>query len=74
MVEKSVGYGVSLIRLHGQGNWVEVSLRKHYWHVHTGSRSRMVATAAFDATGMSERDIVEASLRELLRSYVDEIA
>lgn len=74
MPEHTTGYVIVLRRSHGDRNWVAVDLRKQFWSVGTGTRSRAVATAGFYAQGMSERDIVESALRELLRAYVDEIA
>jgi hypothetical protein len=70
--ERTTGYGISITRTPNSG-WVSVTLRKHFWHVKTGSRSRMVAVTGFLADGMGEREIVESCLRELLRAYIDEI-
>lgn len=70
-VESTVGYGVTIARDPAQPGWVRVSLRKHFWAVKSGSRSRGIIWTTFLATGMSERDIIEAALRELLRQWVD---
>lgn len=72
-VTRATGYGISITRSQSGDGWVRVALRKHFWSVDAGSRSRPVAESGFYAEGMSERDIVESSLRELLRAYVDEV-
>lgn len=73
-IEKTMGYGLSISRSHSNRGWVRVTLRKHMWAHDAGSRSRLVAETGFYAMGMTEADIVESALRELLRSYVDDIA
>lgn len=71
--EKTVSYGITVKRSLVEPNWVDVGLRKHFWAVGTGSRSREVARSGFWATDMSERAILEAALTELLRAYRDEM-
>nr|CRY96128.1 hypothetical protein [uncultured prokaryote] len=71
MVEKSAGYAVTIARRIGEPGWVRISLRKHFWSVAQGSRSRQVAETGFYAEGMSERDILESALRELLLALND---
>lgn len=73
-IERTVSYSVGMSRLHSQPDWVEVRLRKHFWSVSTGSRSRGVAVTGFYAQGMGERDILDAALRELLRALNDDLA
>lgn len=72
MREKSVGYTVSMRRDPGSvtdptaANWIRVTMRKHFWAVGTGARSREVcATAFFAPDGMSETELVERMLKEL---------
>lgn len=72
-IESTTGYGITISRDPLGSGFVSVTMRKHFWAVKTGSRSRLVASAGFYAAGMTERDIVESALRELLRSYVDEL-
>lgn len=74
MIERTTGYVVTLTRSLTDTDWVAVALRKQFWSVGKGTRSRAVATAGFYAQGMSENDIVESALRELLRAYCDELA
>lgn len=73
MVRSTVGYAVAVSRDPSHAGWVRVTLRKHFWQVRAGGRSRLVAETGFHSEGMSEREIVESALRELLRAYVDEI-
>lgn len=72
-VSKSTGYGMTISRDPREPGWVRVALRKHFWSVDAGTRSRPVAETGFYAQGMDERQIVEGALRELLRAYVDEL-
>lgn len=72
-VERSVGYGVFITRDPKHEGWVTARLRKHFWSVDAGSRSRPVATTGFYTLGMTEADILESALRELLRALADEV-
>lgn len=73
-VTKATGYGISITRSQSGDGWVRVALRKHFWSVDAGTRSRPVAETGFYAEGMGETEIVESALREILRAYVDEIS
>lgn len=70
--EQTTGYGITIARDPTAAGWVRCSLRKHFWSVKTGTRSRGIIWTTFLATGMSEREIIEAALRELLRQWVDD--
>lgn len=74
MVESSTGYIVGLKRDVKDPRWVRVWLRKSYWSLAQGTRSRLVAETGFYAQGMSERDILEGALREMLRALADEVS
>jgi len=74
MVEKTTHYGLWISRYPSDRRWVRVYLRKSFWSVDTGTRSRPVAETGFYADGMSERDILESALREALRALADELA
>lgn len=73
-ISRTSGYAMTISRRLGESGWVRVALRKHWWTVDAGTRSRQVAETGFYAEGMGERDIVESALRELLRAWVDDQA
>lgn len=73
-VTRTTGYGVSITRDPKHPGWANVALRKHFWSVDAGSRSRPVASTGFYTDGMGERDILEGALRELLRALADDLA
>jgi hypothetical protein len=73
-VERSTGYGLTISRSQTDKGWVRVWLRKQFWSVQQGTRSRLVAETGFYAQGMSERDILEGALREMLRALADDVA
>jgi hypothetical protein len=73
-VERAVGYGLHMSRSQSDPNWVRVWLRKSFWSVDAGTRSRLVAETGFYAGSMSERDVLEGALREMLRALADEVA
>lgn len=72
-IERSAGYQVSIGRSVLDPKYVHVRLRKHFWAVDTGSRSRLVAEAGFYADGMTEGEILEGTLRELLRALANDL-
>lgn len=74
MVEKTVSFGLHIARSATEPGWVTVWIRKQFWSLAGGSRSRHVATTGFYAEGMGEREILEASLREMLRALADDLA
>lgn len=71
MVRATVSYSVTITRSLENARWVYANLRRQVWTAGAGTRSRPIATAAFDAEGMSEQDIVSSMLSELLRAYTD---
>ncbi len=73
MPEQTSSYTVQITRSPTQPGWVAVTMRKLWWSVSKGSKSRPIATAGFYAHNMSERDIVDGALRELLRTLADEM-
>lgn len=72
-LERSTGYGISISRDPKHPGWVRVALRKHFWSIDAGSRSRPVAETGFYTQGMGEREILEGALRDLLRTLVDDL-
>jgi hypothetical protein len=69
--ERTTAYTVVISRSVSNDGWVRVALRKQFWAVGQGTRSRHVAETGFWSQGMGEQDVVESALRELLRMYVD---
>lgn len=68
-----VTYALYLERQHSDERWVTIRLRRQVFHVPKGLSSRHVATTGFYAMGMTERDILESALREMLRTLADDV-
>lgn len=71
MAEHTTGYVVTLTRDTASPGWARITLRKQFWAVGTGTRSRLVAETGMWTQGLDESAIVEGALRELLRIYAD---
>lgn len=71
MPKATSGYTFLLRRSLSDPGWVIVSLRKQWWTVEKGSRSRLVAETWFLPGEVSESQMLEDALREMLRTLAD---
>jgi hypothetical protein len=73
MPRQSVSLALTVTQSLSHPGWVRAVLRKQWWHVAVGTRSRKLVETGFWRGEMGERELVESALREVLRAYCDEL-
>lgn len=68
-MERCTGYTIVMRRPVGHPGWALAQLRKTFWCVGTGTRSREICETWVNVEGLSEATIVEALLADLARAH-----
>lgn len=73
MVAKTVGYTVVMTESRDNPGWIRAALRKQWWTLEHGTRSRPVAETWLYRGELGETDTIGAALRDLLRALEDRL-